>query len=53
MSGTAQGAPVPALPGVRTDEHGWQEHSLGLEEGLGFRPSRQAPVIRAPRRCQP
>ncbi|HUY52439.1 MAG TPA: MarR family winged helix-turn-helix transcriptional regulator [Streptosporangiaceae bacterium] len=47
MSGAAQGAPGPALPGVRMEEPGWQERSLGLEEGLGFRLSRLARVMRA------
>lgn len=47
MSGAAQGAPGPALPDVRIDEPDWPERSLGLEEGLGFRLSRLARVMRA------
>lgn len=47
MTGAAQGAAGPALPGVRMDEPGWQERLLGLEEGLGFRLSRLMRVMRA------
>lgn len=47
MSGAARGDPGPAPPGGRLEAPGWQERSLGLEEGLGFRLSRLARLMRA------